>query len=71
MLWKIPLSIKNKNITSMQYLDLGERYEPNYVIANEFGHRVIKSGEMAELMSGSSNPEEFQRLCDRAIGWAN
>jgi hypothetical protein len=55
----------------MQCLDLGEQYEPNYVIANEFGHRVIKSCEMAELISGSSNQEEFKRLCDRAIGRAN
>ncbi len=55
----------------MQYLDLGEQHEANYVIANEFGHRVIKSREMAELMTGSSNSEEFQRLCDRAIAGAN
>lgn len=55
----------------MHCFDLGDKYEPSYVIANQFGHRVIKSREMTELMTGSSNAEEFQRLCDQAIARAN
>jgi hypothetical protein len=62
---------KIRSSTLIQCLDLGEQHESNYVIANEFGHRVIKSCEMAELMTGSSNPEEFQRLCERAIALAS
>jgi hypothetical protein len=65
------VSMVNMDFEPGKFRDLGELYEANYVIANEFGHRLIKSEEMAELMMNSSNPEEFQRSCDRAIAWAN
>ncbi len=49
----------------------GACHEPSYVIANAFGHRVINSEAMKDLMKNSGSPEEFDRLCDTAIGRYN
>ena len=60
------------NRTRVDWAPVGAAHKAAmYVIANQFGHRVINSAEMDELMTESSSPEEFDRLCDQAIGRNN
>ena len=57
--------------TRIESIRVENACEPMYVIANQFGHRVITADDLVELTKESRSTEEFDRLCDEKIGRNN
>ena len=61
----------HRNGTRIECICVEDAREPMYVIASQFGHRVISADDLVELTKESRSSEEFDRLCDERIGRNN
>ena len=64
-------SIARQCATRIERISVADAREPIYLIANQFGHRVITGRDLVELTKESRRTEEFDRLCDERIARNN
>ena len=60
-----------QNGTRIERISDADAGEPMYVIANQFGHRIITADDLVELTKESRTTEDFDRRCDERIARNN